>query len=477
MTQLNPSPVAAACRLLLFWLTAIFALRVILQFLLQFVTVSFLPGFELWHSETMPYAVLLVFQLVILGLLVWGAYRAPFKKRRPGLGTILMWLAWAYIGLMIGRLLVGVLAGEPETRTWFDGVVSTTFHFGLAAYLLVFALLLRGVSGSRMIDGSQPKVVAGSVRYGIASRVLMLASYPCIIVCSYLLFFRLVETGSPLMFSAYLSVLAGVTAVLMHETLLPCREDWRPHIDEIFNDGLFLIFVQIGLPAILKVLVLGAIVWAADDRVLAVVQIWPVDAPVLIQVTLMLLVAEFFRYWIHRGSHHYKVLWKLHAVHHASTKLYTVNVGRFHPLDKSLQFLGDALPFLLLGVAPDVFAAYFVFYAVNGFFQHSNADVRLGWLNSVIAGPELHRWHHSAKVQEAKCNFGNNLIIWDSVFGTRYLPVSASHASSDSDQAHDDNRLPEKIGIGNPQWPTRFLPQLIAPFTTPTEAEPRNAPD
>ena len=137
---------------------------------------------------------------------------------------------------------------------------------------------------------------------------------------------------------------------------------------------------------------------------------------------LMLIIAEFFRYWIHRALHVYGPLWKLHAVHHASDKLYTINVGRFHPFDKAIQFLGDTAPFLLLGVNAEVFAAYFVLYAINGFYQHSNADVRLGFLNYIIAGPELHRWHHSAKIAEANANYGNNLIVWDTVFGTRFLP-------------------------------------------------------
>ncbi|HNA27070.1 MAG TPA: hypothetical protein PKL10_16585 [Nitrospira sp.] len=47
-------------------------------------------------------------------------------------------------------------------------------------------------------------------------------------------------------------------------------------------------------------------------------------------------------------------------------------------MDKSLQFVCDALPFIALGVQEDVLSAYVVWYAVNGFFQHSNVDVRLG---------------------------------------------------------------------------------------------------
>jgi sterol desaturase/sphingolipid hydroxylase (fatty acid hydroxylase superfamily) len=181
---------------------------------------------------------------------------------------------------------------------------------------------------------------------------------------------------------------------------------------------------------------------------------WPHDAPVLAQVFLMLLIAEFFRYWIHRSLHVFGPLWQLHAVHHAADKIYTVNVGRFHPFDKAIQFLGDTVPFLLLGVTPEVFAAYFVLYAINGFYQHSNADVSLGPINWIIAGPELHRWHHSASIREAQSNYGNNLIVWDVLFGTRYLP---------------EGREVGAVGIGNSRWPNGFLRQMSAPFTTPTD--------
>jgi len=217
---------------------------------------------------------------------------------------------------------------------------------------------------------------------------------------------------------------------------------------------LFLAIVQVALPAILKGLSLIALIWISTNHSLPANRYWPHEAPILVQVLLILIVAEFFRYWIHRASHKFKPLWKLHAVHHAADKLYTINVGRFHPLDKSIQFLGDTLPFLVIGIAPEVLAAYFVLYALNGFYQHSNANVKLGALNWFIAGPELHRWHHSAVYSEANSNFGNNLIVWDSIFATRFLP---------------NDRQVGRVGIGNSQWPTEFLPQLIAPFTTPTE--------
>ena len=223
------------------------------------------------------------------------------------------------------------------------------------------------------------------------------------------------------------------------------------------SDGVFLIVVQVGIPAALKVLLPAVIITFAGNSVFNVLGFWPHEWPILWQAGLMLLIAEFFRYWIHRSMHEFNPLWKLHAVHHASDKLYTINVGRFHPLDKTIQFFGDSLPFLILGVGPDVFAVYFVFYAINGFYQHSNADVRLGWLNWIVAGPELHRWHHSTVIAEGHANYGNNLIIWDACFGTRLFPRG---------------RTVDEVGIGNKKWPRGFFSQIVAPLTQPTEHDP-----
>jgi sterol desaturase/sphingolipid hydroxylase (fatty acid hydroxylase superfamily) len=149
---------------------------------------------------------------------------------------------------------------------------------------------------------------------------------------------------------------------------------------------------------------------------------WPHHWPVVGQVALMLVAADGARYWLHRLSHSWQPLWRLHAVHHSPRRLYWLNVARFHPAEKALQLVVDSLPFVLIGVDELVLAGYFVFYAVNGFFQHSNCRVRLGPLNHLISGPELHRWHHSTVVAESSSNFGNNLIVWDVLFGTRFLP-------------------------------------------------------
>jgi sterol desaturase/sphingolipid hydroxylase (fatty acid hydroxylase superfamily) len=120
----------------------------------------------------------------------------------------------------------------------------------------------------------------------------------------------------------------------------------------------------------------------------------------VLQAAMMLLAADFGRYWLHRAFHRYQFMWSYHAVHHSPHRLYWLNVGRFHPFEKAAQLALDTMPFAVMGVGREVLASYFVFYAVNGFFQHSNCDVRLGPLNDVISGPELHRWHRRSHRSE-----------------------------------------------------------------------------
>ena len=226
--------------------------------------------------------------------------------------------------------------------------------------------------------------------------------------------------GLPPRASAYATVALGAIAVACLERIAPARARWKPSSSDLWTDLAYLALVQGVLPLALTLAASSAV--ASVTARFGLGRPWPHAAPIAVQVLLMLLVADFLRYWLHVASHRSPLLWRLHEVHHAPPKLYWLNVGRFHPFEKTLQYLLDALPFALLGVSEDVLALYFVFYALNGFLQHANVDVRLGALNYLVSGPELHRWHHSRQPQESAANYGNNLIVWDLLFGTRFLP-------------------------------------------------------
>ena len=269
--------------------------------------------------------------------------------------------------------------------------------------------------------------------------------YPLLICAAILLHLIISVAGVPLVYSTYIPVLLAAVSVTLLEIYFPYRDAWKPNTTDVINDSSFMVIVQVLLPQFLSYLVVISLITASAQES----SVWPSHLPNAIQVILMILFADFLRYWLHRASHEFMPLWQLHAVHHSPEKLYWLNVGRFHPLEKALQFLFDALPFIILGVDQTVLSLYFVFYAVNGYIQHSNVDVRFGWLNYIISSAELHRWHHSDKIEESNQNYGNNIIIWDILFGTYYFP---------------NGRVVDDLGLKNKKYPVSFLKQMKTPF-------------
>jgi hypothetical protein len=61
--------------------------------------------------------------------------------------------------------------------------------------------------------------------------------------------------------------------------------------------------------------------------------------------------------------------------------------------------------------------------------QHANVRMRTGGLGRVFATPELHRLHHSRREDELGSNYGDVLIVWDALFGTRRVPDAGAARS------------------------------------------------
>ena len=286
-------------------------------------------------------------------------------------------------------------------------------------------------------------------RPSAAGRLAVRVSYPFVILVGISIYAVAGSLGLSAVAASYAAVLVGAALITLHEIVLPYRRQWRPQGADIREDVTFMVAVQVMLPLLLSLAAAATFAGWLTEGDLTLAGLWPHSWPVALQAALMMAVADFFRYWLHRAFHGSAFMWRWHAVHHSPHRLYWLNVGRFHPSEKAVQFCVDALPFVLVGVGSEVLAAYFVFYALNGFYQHSNCDVRLGWLNYLISGPELHRWHHSEFPEESDHNFGNNLIIWDVLFGTRYLPADAAVG---------------RLGLLNREYPTGFFAQMRTPF-------------
>lgn len=295
----------------------------------------------------------------------------------------------------------------------------------------------------------------------MAAKLFPWLIYPATMGLCIALFLSLSASDVPLPWAMYLPAFVGAALVTALEWRFPHRVAWQPDRTTVGNDLAYMTLVQMLLPPAVAMLFVLLLIDPLHETGLVFSNLWPHAWPVWAQAALMLLAADFLRYWLHRASHRYPPLWRLHAVHHSPDRLYWLNVGRFHPLEKALQMALDTLPFMLLGVGAEVIALYFVFYAVNGFFQHSNIRLRFGWLNWVISSAELHRWHHARLPEVSDHNFGNNLIIWDVLFGTRYLPPGR-----DSDD----------LGVLNRAYPQGFLAQLRTPFIAHIDKRPIGLP-
>jgi len=177
--------------------------------------------------------------------------------------------------------------------------------------------------------------------------------------------------------------------------------------------------------------------------------IWPVHWPMWAQASLGIVAAEFGLYWAHRISHEWPLFWRLHAIHHSVNRLWVINTGRFHFLDSVWKIILGMSVLLAMGAPMEVIEWTSVLTAYFGLLTHCNVEMRFGPLNYIFSTPGVHRWHHSMDLREGDMNYGENVVIWDLLFGTFFLDES--------------RKPPANVGI-HTYMPPRFIHQLIWPF-------------
>lgn len=182
------------------------------------------------------------------------------------------------------------------------------------------------------------------------------------------------------------------------------------------------------------------------------------NLPLVPGVVLCILLTDLLWYWVHRLSHeargrHGSFLWSIHVAHHLPRQVYVMMHAVAHPLNTLLVRAILTVPSYLLGFSPEVVFVAAVVTNFQGLVSHFNVDSRVGWLNYVLIGTELHRHHHSADAADAK-NFGAVVSVWDQLFGTFvYRPAQA----------------PLAIGVDTPaRYPgdTQVLSVLLYPWRT-----------
>ena len=255
---------------------------------------------------------------------------------------------------------------------------------------------------------------------GETSRFIQYGLYP--LLFAVMIGYAVFEVNQPAgkvgsYYGIYLTVLVAV--MLLVETLHPLRAEWkmtkasflRRDLPYMAIGGLTLVLVNYA--AGWAILHFGMARGAAHETL-----------PLVPAVLLVLIIPDFLWYWVHRLSHEGRGrigqwFWRMHLAHHLPQQVYLLMHGVAHPLNTIIVRAILTVPLFLLGFSAEALFVANLVVGLQGFVSHFNVDIRAGWVNYVLMGTELHRYHHSADPAQAK-NYAAVVTLWDLLFGTFY---------------------------------------------------------
>ena len=136
-----------------------------------------------------------------------------------------------------------------------------------------------------------------------------------------------------------------------------------------------------------------------------------------------MLILDFFYYWMHRAQHTFAPLWAQHKLHHTEYALCALTAARHHWLESVTHIFFVTIPVtILFRVTAGEGALLSILLTYWGFFIHSNIKIPMGPLTRLLAGPQVHRIHHSALPEHFNRNYASFFPIWDVLFGTYCHP-------------------------------------------------------
>lgn len=188
----------------------------------------------------------------------------------------------------------------------------------------------------------------------------------------------------------------------------------------------------------------------------------------LLFTSVIFIVDDFARYWLHRWLHTIPMLWAFHQVHHSATTLNPFTVFRSHPVEAILFSIRGAL---VQGVVVATFIYFFgdkvtlttvlganifnfLFNALGSNLRHSPVSIRY-WksVERYFMSPAQHHIHHSYAPEHIDKNYGVVFSVWDRWFKS----ISYSEKNQKLKYGLNKNQLNKEHRL----WTIYFVPFLM----------------
>lgn len=242
------------------------------------------------------------------------------------------------------------------------------------------------------------------------------------------------------------------------EILIPWRRNQKVFRKDFWLDSFyilfnFFLFSLIGYNAISNIGVelfndfLG--LFGITNLVAVELQAFPVWA----QLVIMLVIADFLQWNVHRQLHRQPWLWEFHKVHHSVKEMGFAAQFRFHFMETIIYKTVQYVPLAMIGFGIQEFIVVHMFAVLAGHMNHANVGWNYGIFGYIFNNPKMHIWHHSKALpgeHPKGMNFGLTLSIWDYLFGTAYVP--------------GDGKDIELGFEGDEDFPETFTGQVVFPF-------------
>src|SRR5262245_21758796 len=196
--------------------------------------------------------------------------------------------------------------------------------------------------------------------------------FPSMLVSGLYGMWRGLEAGLPVAPLAMSIVLTSAVILLIAQRYLPAEPEWAARPRRISIDLLHMLSTGLATEGV-RALAMGVVLQVAvalHDGLGS--SLWPTFLPLPLQVMLGVLVGDFGADWVHGTCHRFRLLWRVHAMHHSSEQMYVFAAARNHPANAVLMNCAHLMPLTLLGAPVEVVALTTVFTGLLGMLQHCN---------------------------------------------------------------------------------------------------------